>query len=141
MKNIKLTDNKDALVFDYGMSEECFELDELECVFRRGNDIFFISEVQGNTTLMPTTNTTIVRNYFKEICEVLKSTEKFKMCDEDTVYNSEKLVDFSVANKAKRLTLCLNTVNVTCSFDSIENLNSAINDVEMVLGNNLDNSI
>ena len=141
MKNIKLSYNKDALVFDYGMCEKCFELDELECVFRRNHDIFFISEVQGNTTLMPTANTTIVKNYFKEICEVLKSTEKFKMCDEDTIFNCDKLVDFSIANKAKRLTLCLNTVNVTCTFDSTEKLNSAINDVEMLMESNLDNSI
>ncbi len=136
MKNIKLSHNKDALVFDYGMTEKFFYLEELECVFRRENDIFFISEYDGETTLMPTTTTSVVKGYFKEICEILKSTGKFKMCDEDTIFNAEKLVDFSIANKAKRLTLCLNTINVTCSFDSIENLNSAIKNIEIVLENN-----
>ena len=124
MKNIKLNNNKDALVFDYGMTKEYFYLEELECVFRRGSDIFFIQETK-TTDLMPTVNEEVVKGYFKDLCKVLESSGRFLMCGEDTVFNTEKVLDYSVAHNKKILTLCFESSNITCEFDSIEKLKQA----------------
>ena len=121
MKNIALGWNEESIVFNYGLSEESFYLNELDCVFRRGSDIFFVEEI-GETDLMPTIEVEVVKGYFKELCKVLLSTGRFVMCGKDTVLNTEKLLDYSVANNQKILTLCFESSNITCKFDSIEEL-------------------
>ena len=67
----------------------------------------------------------VVKGYFKDLCKALKSSGRFVMCGEDTVLNTEKILDYSVANNQKILTLCFESSNITCKFNSNEELKQA----------------
>ena len=124
MKNIKLAQNKEYITFDYGMTREGFYLDELDCISRRGSNITFIQGSQ-KTQLMPTVEVEVVKGYFEDLCKLLENTGRFLMCGKDTVLNTEKLLDYSVAHNQKVLTLCFESNNITCKFGSIEELKQA----------------
>lgn len=124
MKNIKLVCDKNFIIFDYDTTKEFFYLNELDCVFRRGSDIFFIQGGQ-KTEFMPTVEVDLVKGYFKDLCKALKNSRRFVMCGEDTVLNTEKILDYSVANNQKMLTLCFESSNITCEFKSNEELKQA----------------
>ena len=124
MKNIKLVCDKNFVIFNYGATKESFCLNELDCVFRRGSDIFFIQGAQ-KTEFMPTVKVEVVKGYFKDLCKALGGSRRFVMCGEDTVLNTEKILDYSVAKNQKILTLCFESSNITCEFNSNEELKQA----------------